>query len=241
MNALKKLSSGSSPPHILVTGGSRGIGLTVVKRLSAEGVNVFGTSSADGDLADPSTPQKIWAKALDALDGRIDALINNAAVLEVLSINESGKKWQESWDRTMRINLGASAELCRLAVLHFQQRETEGRIINVSSRAAHRGDEPDYWHYAASKAGLVNLIKTIARGYGRQSILAFAVCPGFTDTNMVSREFNEATSNDVIADIPLGKVAEPEEVAEVVAFLALRAPASMTGTVIDVNGASYVR
>ena len=146
----------------------------------------------------------------------------------------------------MRINLTASAELCRLAVLHWQARARQGwkgggRIVNIASRAAYRGDSPAHWHYAASKAGMVAMTKTIARGYAREGILAFAICPGFTMTGMAEDYLSSRGGDALLADIPLGKVADPAEVASVARYCALEAPASMTGAVIDVNGASYVR
>ena len=141
----------------------------------------------------------------------------------------------------MRINLTAAAELTRLAVLHFQQRRSGGRIVNVASRAAYRGDSPAHWHYAASKAGMIAMTKTVARGYARDGILAFAVCPGFTMTGMAEDYLASRGGDALLADIPLGRVADPAEVATAVRFLALEAPASMTGTAIDINGASYVR
>jgi NAD(P)-dependent dehydrogenase (short-subunit alcohol dehydrogenase family) len=146
----------------------------------------------------------------------------------------------------MRINLTATAELCRLAVRHWQERgdampDGGGRIVNVASRAAHRGDSPAHWHYAASKAGMVAMTKTIARGYAKDGILAFAICPGFTMTGMADDYLASRGGDKLLVDIPLGRVAMPDEVAEMTRWLALDAPASMTGAVLDVNGASYVR
>ena len=140
----------------------------------------------------------------------------------------------------MRINLTASAELCRLAILHFRG-NGGGRIVNVASRAAYRGDSPKHWHYAASKAGMMGMTKTIARGYSAENILAFAVCPGFTATGMAEEYLASRGGAQVLADIPLGRVATTEEVAETVRWLAVDAPPSATGAVIDVNGASFVR
>ncbi len=111
----------------------------------------------------------------------------------------------------------------------------------MASRAAYRGDSPEHWHYAASKAGMVAMTKSIARGYASEAILAFAVCPGFTRTGMAGDYLENRGGAGLLADIPLGRVAEPEEIARICAFLALDAPASMTGAVIDANGASYVR
>lgn len=225
--------------HILVTGASRGIGAAIVQRLAEKDVRIIGAGSADGDLADPATPARLWASALERLDGRIDVLINNAGVFEANPLDS--KDWTSSWNRTMQINLTASAELCRAAVLHWQQRKSGGRIVNIASRAAHRGDSPAHWHYAASKGGMVSMTKTIARAYAAEGIYAFAICPGFTMTGMADDYVASRGGEKLLADIPLGRVAMPEEVAEMAAFCALKAPPSMTGAVLDVNGASYVR
>jgi 3-oxoacyl-[acyl-carrier protein] reductase len=226
--------------NILLTGATRGIGAAIVDRLSREDVALVGTGSTDGDLADPATPAKLWASALDRLDGRIDVLINNAGVFEAAPIDLSDAEWSASWNRTMQVNLTASAELCRLAVQHFTANKG-GRIVNIASRAAYRGDSPDHWHYAASKAGMVAMTKTIARGYAARNILAFAICPGFTMTGMAEDYVATRGGDKLLADIPLGRVADPAEVAEVATFAALTAPPSMTGAILDINGASYVR
>ena len=175
-----------------------------------------------------------------ASTGRVDVLINNAGVFEAAAIDLPDAAWSAAWARTMQVNLTAAAELCRLAVLHFMVHQG-GRIVNVASRAAHRGDSPAHWHYAASKAGMVAMTKTIARGYARDGVLAFAVCPGFTMTGMADDYLASRGGDALLADIPLGRVALPDEIAEVVAFAALAAPPSMTGAVLDINGASYVR
>jgi NAD(P)-dependent dehydrogenase (short-subunit alcohol dehydrogenase family) len=230
--------------NILVTGSSRGIGQSIVAAL--QGHNVVGHSSAGGegriaaDLSQPEAARALWWEAMGALGGRIDVLVNNAGVFEAAPIEQGDETWVAGWERTMRINLTAAAELCRLAVLHFQENEG-GRIVNVASRAAYRGDSPQHWHYAASKAGMIGMTKSIARGYAAENILAFAVCPGFTMTGMAEDYLDSRGGSKLLADIPLGRVASTEEVAETVRWLAVDAPPSATGAVIDVNGASYVR
>jgi 3-oxoacyl-[acyl-carrier protein] reductase len=230
--------------NILLTGSSRGIGAAIATALTLPDVTLVGHGTASGipaDFADSAGPLTLWNAALEQLDGRIDVLINNAGVFEENPLDRPHDEWVADWERTMRINLTASAELCRLAVRHWQKRGTGGRIVNIASRAAYRGDSPEHWHYAASKAGMVAMTKSIARGYAAEGILAFAVCPGFTMTGMAKEYLSSRGGEKLLADIPLGRVAMPEEVAETARFLALAAPASMTGGVIDVNGASYVR
>ena len=232
--------------NILLTGSSRGIGAAIATALDLPGINLIGhgTSSGSGiaaDFADPDAPATLWHAALERFGGQIDILINNAGVFEENPIGQDDAAWIANWNRTMQINLTASAALCRLAVRHWQDRAAQGRIINIASRAAYRGDSPAHWHYAASKAGMVAMTKTIARGYAREGILAFAICPGFTMTGMAEDYLSSRGGDKLLADIPLGRVADPSEVATAARFLALKAPPSMTGAVLDINGASYVR
>lgn len=230
--------------NIIVTGTSRGIGAAI--RAALDGHNVVGHSTRGGeselaaDFADPDQVTAFWWQAVGLLNGRVDVIVNNAGIFEAVPIEQGDDDWLSGWERTMQVNLTASAALCRLAVLHFREKGG-GRIVNVASRAAYRGDSPNHWHYAASKAGMVGMTKTIARGYARENILAFAVCPGFTMTGMAEDYVESRGGAKLLADIPLGRVASSEEVAETVRWLAVDAPASATGAVIDVNGASYVR
>ena len=227
--------------HILITGASRGIGAAIAASFDPATTTVVAISSKDGDLNDPAVPARLWADALSALGGRIDVIINNAGVFEENPITRAHAEWLASWNRTMQINLTASADLCRRAVLHWHTNDASGRIVNIASRAAYRGDSPAHWHYAASKAGMVAMTKSIARAYAKDGIYAFAICPGFTMTGMAEDYLASRGGDKLLADIPLGKVADPEEVAAIAKFCALDAPPSMTGAVLDVNGASYVR
>jgi len=227
--------------HILITGASRGIGAAIAASFDPATTTVVAFSSKDGDLNDPAVPARLWADALAALGSRIDVIINNAGVFEENPITRADAEWLASWDRTMQINLTASADLCRRAVLHWQASGASGRIVNIASRAAYRGDSPAHWHYAASKAGMVAMTKSIARAYAKDGIYAFAICPGFTMTGMAEDYLSSRGGDKLLADIPLGKVADPEEVAAIAKFCSLDAPPSMTGAVLDVNGASYVR
>lgn len=233
----------TEPLHILVTGTSRGIGEAILAAFAGQRAIGHSTSGGGGriaaDLAAPDVAQGLWDEALERLDGRIDVLVNNAGIFEAAPIEAAG--WTASWERTLRVNLIASAELCRLAVLHFGERGAGGRIVNVASRAAYRGDSPDHWHYAASKAGMVAMTKTIARAYAGEGICAFAVCPGFTVTGMVEEYIESRGGLASLGDLPIGRPATTAEIAETVRWLGVDAPASATGAVIDVNGASFVR
>ena len=232
--------------NILVTGSSRGIGAATFELLKSTGHRVVGHSTKGsealiaGDLMDPAVPRLIWESALDRLDGRIDALVNNAGIYEAISLDATDRDWRTAWYVTLMINLQAPADFSRLAVKHFQE-NGGGRIVNVASRAAWRGDSAQHWHYAASKGAIVAMTKTIARAYAADGIYAFAVSPGFTVSEMTEDYLAGRGGAKIVADIPLGRVATTDEVAETIRWLAIDAPPSATGTNIDVNGASYVR
>ena len=231
--------------NILLTGASRGIGAATYDLLRSAGHDVLGHSTRGsdeliaGDLADPDAPRQIWESAVSQL-GRIDALINNAGIYEAIADDASDADWHAAWSRTLTVNLTSAADLSRLAVQHFKA-NGGGRIVNVASRAAFRGDSPKHWHYAASKSAMIAMTKTIARGYAAEGILAFAVAPGFTVSEMTEEHLSGRGGAAILADIPLGRVTTTDEVAEAIRWLATEAPAAATGSVIDLNGASYVR
>ena len=234
--------------NILITGASRGIGAAAYALLKSTGHKVVGhsTKGSDslvaGDLTDPAAPRNIWDTALEELGGRIDVLVNNAGIYE-------GRR-RQCRRRRMARRLAADADhqpavgggpqpARRLALP--RPRRFAGRIVNVASRAAFRGDSPQHWHYAASKGALVSMTKTIARGYAADGVLCFAVAPGFTVSEMTEEYLAGRGGAKIVADIPLGRVSTTDEVAEVIRWLAIDAPASATGSIVDVNGASYVR
>jgi NAD(P)-dependent dehydrogenase (short-subunit alcohol dehydrogenase family) len=233
--------------NILITGASRGIGGAAFALLKVGGHKVVGhsTKGSDslvaGDLTDPTAPRNIWDTALEELGGRIDVLVNNAGIYEAVPDNADDDEWHSGWQRTLTVNLQSAADLSRLAVSHFLDLGIPGRIVNVASRAAFRGDSPQHWHYAASKGALVSMTRTIARGYAADGVLCFAVAPGFTVSEMTEEYLAGRGGAKIVADIPLGRVSTTDEVAEVIRWLAIDAPASATGSIIDVNGASYVR
>ncbi|WP_374527219.1 SDR family NAD(P)-dependent oxidoreductase [Novosphingobium sp.] len=232
----------------LVTGSSRGIGAATAAALRARGVTVIGharsavdSQTIPADLADPAAPSRIWEQALARSGGRIDLLINNAGLFEANPLGLSDIEWLDNWEDTLRINLTAAAELSRFAVKHWLEGSRAGRIVHIASRAGYRGDSPDHWHYAAAKGGMIAMHKTIARQYAAKGVMSYAICPGFTDTAMADDYLASRGGPGLLADIPLGRVATPEEIATMAVFCALDAPESMTGAVLDANGASYVR
>jgi NAD(P)-dependent dehydrogenase (short-subunit alcohol dehydrogenase family) len=243
--------------HILVTGSSRGIGRAALAALAARGAKVIGHSSGEAsrsvaagesgvpiiaaDFGDPLSVQGLWDQAMAIAGGQIGVVVNNAGRFEANRLERSDIEWLDAWEDTMRVNLTSAAQLSRFAVRHWQQRGVPGRLVHVASRAAYRGDSPAHWHYAAAKSGMIGMHKTIARAYAKDGILSFAVTPGFTDTSMAGDYLASRGGPGLLADIPLGRVATPEEIAAIIAFCALDAPPSMTGAAIDANGASFVR
>jgi len=192
-----------------------------------------------GDLARDGVAVDVFSNAL-AWKNRIDVMINNAGIYESADVDHPFEDWARSWRRTLQINLVAPGDFCREAIRHFRVRGG-GIIINLASRAAFRGDDADYMHYAASKAGVVAMTRTIARHFGRQGITAFAIAPGFVRTALNKDFFDKYGVEGAAKDIPLGEVAEPEDIANTVVFLASGLAKHATGATIDLNGASYVR
>ncbi|MGB7374924.1 SDR family NAD(P)-dependent oxidoreductase [Pontixanthobacter sp.] len=233
---------------ILLTGSSRGIGAAIRHQLQHRDVRVIGhaTQSDNGsaiaaDFSDPAAPALLWHAALERSGGKIDVLINNAGLFDAVKLGAKDADWLAEWQRTLDINLTAAAQLSRLAVLHWQARGAAGRIVHIASRAGHRGDSPAHWHYAAAKGGMLAMHKTIARAYAKDRICSYAVAPGFTDTAMADDYLESRGGAGLLADIPLGRVAQPEEIANIAVYCALDAPESLTGATLDANGASHVR
>lgn len=244
---------------VLVTGGSRGIGAATCRVLAQAGACVivhYGQSAGEaqaavqeigegratalgGDLSQAGIAASLFRDAV-AWKGQVDVLVNNAGIFPSASVDDPQVQWDEIWSRTLQVNLIAAADLCREAILHFRTRGG-GTIVNVASRAAFRGDTPDAMHYAASKGGLISLTKSIARGYAREGILAYAIAPGWVSTDM-AEEYLRDHAADIARDIPMGEAAPPEDIAHTtIAFLASGLAMHMTGATLDINGASYVR
>lgn len=244
---------------VLVTGGSRGIGEAIVRTCAAAGAKLLLHYNRNGaaaetvrdavgreachliqaDLAEADAPGALWRAATEAAS-RIDVLINNAGISVSTGVDTPRETWNRVWAEVMQVNLHAPAELCKLAIPHFRE-HGGGKIINVASRSAQRGDFSNDWPYAASKGGLVALTKTIARNFAGEDVLAFVIAPGFTETDMGLAGLDEAGLNRIISEIPLGAMATPEECGALAAFLCSDAVRHLTGATFDINGASYIR
>jgi 3-oxoacyl-[acyl-carrier protein] reductase len=242
----------------LVTGATGDIGAAISETLLKAGAHVLAHTHSNeaaanalcerhpqrvtplrADLAARDGAFELWKRASEG-HARIDVLINNAAIMPAAGIDSAPDVWHDAWEQTLRVNLTAVADLCREAVKLFQTQRS-GIIVNIASRAAFRGDTPEYMHYAASKAGMVALTRSIARGFGAQGVLAYGVAPGFVNAGMARSFIAEYGAEAILRDIPLGELASAQDVANVVAFLSSGLARHATGTTIDINGASYVR
>ena len=242
----------------LVTGASRGIGRAVAEGLAEAGATVGvhyhrnreaaeelagrlggGARAFGADLARTSEPERLFEETLDAF-GKLDVLVNNAGVALAAPLEAPTDVWHEAWATTMAVNLRAVEALCRRAIPHFQERGG-GRLVNVASRAAFRGDAPAYMAYAASKAGVVALTRSIARHFGKDGIAAFVLAPGFVRTDMAQDFMDRYGEGIALDDIALGRLTEPADLAPLAVLLASGLADHATGAAFDVNAGSYVR
>lgn len=247
---------------IVVTGASKGIGAAIVEILGREGAHVVAHYGSDregaeaavaaipsdrtkllqADFGDPGSAGEFWCEA-EAWRGRVDVLVCNAAVMRMRGgIEDDIDAWDDVWDEAIRVNMLAPANLMRAAVRSFLA-QGGGTLIGLSSWVANRGTaSPDGIAYAATKAGISAAVKTIARAYAKQNILAYLVSPGVVRTRM-SEEAAAAVGGEmaVTAGLAMGEWIPPSELGELVAFLATGKCRHLTGATLDVNGATYMR
>lgn len=243
---------------VLVTGASRGIGAAIARRLASSGARVavhfgkeqqaaeeivgligHGARAFGADLTSSQACAQLWTQVEEAF-GTVHALVNNAGVAIGSPLEAATDAWLADWNRTLAVNLTATGLLCRSAVSHFEKQHN-GRIVNIASRAAFRGDTPDYLAYAASKGGMVALTRSIARGFGKKGIKAFLLAPGFTRTEMAQLFIDQYGEAYASSDIALERLTEPDDIAPTVAFLLSGLADHATGSTIDLNAGSYVR
>ncbi|MEH1011883.1 SDR family oxidoreductase [Micromonospora sp. CPCC 206060] len=247
---------------VLVTGASRGIGRAVVAAFAASGdrVAIHHRDSAPlaeqlrdslpgeghlvvrADLTDPDAVRAMVDGAADRLGG-LDVLVNNAGVYGSANrphpvFDIPYEQWQQQWRHVVDTNLIGAANACWCAAQHMRQRG--GRIVNVSSRGAFRG-EPDQPAYGASKAGLNAMGQSLAVALAPYGIAVATVAPGFVETDMTNEHLKSPRGAEIRAQSPFNRVARPAEIAAAVHWLASPEAEWASGTIVDLNGASYLR
>jgi NAD(P)-dependent dehydrogenase (short-subunit alcohol dehydrogenase family) len=235
----------------LLTGSTRGIGAAIRDLFVENRYSVIGTSrSRMNDYTNNEYTHIIndlsKAEDLKALKKVFDSesipevLINNAAYFSPADFELNDEAWFEVWNQTMQVNLNAAAQLCKWAVNAWIKRGISGRIINISSRAGQRGDTQEYAAYAASKAGIIALTRSIARSFGKQGITAYSIAPGFVETDM-ARESIEIYGEEYLTQgLFLNSIVPPEEIANLVLLLAEGKLKHATGQTFHVNSGSYL-
>ncbi len=247
---------------VLVTGASKGIGAAIARRMAGAGAHVVAHYGSDrsgaeealagldasrvrlvgADFADLDAVEALWDGALE-WRGRVDVLVNNAALMLFEGgFGDSTEQWDETWERTLSVNVLASARLLRRAVLHYLD-EGGGTIITLSSWAAQKGvTNPATIAYGASKAAIHNATQTIARAYAADGILAYLIAPGVVRTRL-SENFAESMGGEaaITDSLAMKEWVPPDDIAHTAVFLASGAARHLTGATLDINGASYVR
>lgn len=238
----------------LVTGAARGIGLAIASGLFGRGANValvdvdaatlkraarLAGKEALAIEADVSRPDDVQLAVETAVAhfGGLDILVNNAGICPMTAFAEIAA---EEWDRVLAINLKGAFLCCQAALPYLRRSGRQGRIVNVASVAGQMGGVAVGAHYAASKAGLIGLSKSLARLLAPDGVTVNCVAPGTTETDLTA-SWSEVVQDTVRGNIPLGRFAQPDEVAEVVCFLASDRAAFITGATLDVNGGLYLR
>ena len=248
-----------SSVSILITGASGGIGSAAAMECASKGARIgihyhnnreraealLNKLPGDGhclyrcDIVDPDSVSQLIDQADQDFDG-LDVLVNNAGISQRYRFEDIDyATWQDTWRRIVDTNLTAAGNLCFCAGKKMIARGG-GKIVNVSSRGAFRG-EPEMPWYGASKAGMNAMGQSLAQALGPLGVFVYTVAPGFVETEMAQKTLSSPNGDSIRNQSPMGRVARPEEIAKTIGFLALEAPEFMTGCIIDVNGASYLR
>jgi NAD(P)-dependent dehydrogenase (short-subunit alcohol dehydrogenase family) len=243
---------------VLLTGGSRGIGRAATLMLAEAGasvafsyiarkdaadevVRIAGSEHTIAIRADSGNPRDVARLVDSAIEhfGRIDILVNNAGLHAINPFDgDDYAAWQAGWRRTIEANLFGAANAVFLVLPHMK-RQGGGKVINVASRSGFRG-ELEFPDYGASKAGMINLTKSLTRAHAKDGIIATCVAPGYAETDIATEDLARFRGR-IEGEIPLGRVAQPDDVAKVILFLASPLADYLAGATIDINGGSYLR
>jgi 3-oxoacyl-[acyl-carrier protein] reductase len=242
--------------HAVVTGASRGIGKAITDKLLKENIRVTGTRRSsefppEFQMSELFAEIQVDLNDFDAIYEKLkpvfqsnsdlpDVLINNAGIFIDADFETSDEDWLTVWDRTMNVNLRSAALLSKWFINAHQKSGSEGIIINISSRAAYRGDTQEYAAYAASKGGMAAFTKSIARDFSKKGIVAYTVAPGFIETDMAKESVEILGKEALTAGSAFDEITQPEEVANLVSFLASGEVKHMTGSTFHINGGSYM-
>lgn len=236
--------------NTLLTGSSRGIGKAIKDLLLEHSYKVYGSSKSAVQSTnteythircDLSKQEDLLSlKQLFTGDTIPEVLINNAGMFMDADFSISDEDWLTIWDKTMQVNLRAAGLLCKWAINAWIENGIEGRIINISSRAGQRGDTQEYASYAASKAGMIGLTKSIARSFGKQGITAYSIAPGFVDTDMARESIEVYGAEYLTQGLALNSIAPPEQIAELVILLSSGKLTHATGQTFHINSGSYI-
>lgn len=239
---------------IICTGCTRGIGLQITKACLQRGWSVIGTARQSpfpelltendqfiGLYIDFTDDKALRDQLLPVIQKRKpDVLINNAGIFTDADFAADDEKWLSVWDLTMQINLKAPALISKWFINHHVDSDTKGSVINIASRASYRGDTQEYAAYAASKAGLVGLTKSIARDFSRRGVVAYSVAPGFIETDMAKDAVELLGKEHITSGAAFDEITQPEEVARLVLFLAEGDVPHASGQTFHINAGSYM-
>lgn len=243
--------------NILVSGASGSLGKAICAKLAEAGATIAvhynkriddaenlahvlgnGSRAFQADLTKPGEAHTLYEKVISKY-GTVEVLINNAGSPFSGDKTSGEKDWQDHWDRTINLNLSASAVLCKKFVDQAVKRKAIGRIINVTSNQAFEGALEENIAYAAAKAGLENLTRSIARTYGDNGIYSFNVCPGYIRSNALKDYADKYGETEIKPRINLSRQTEPRDISPLVAFLSSGMCDHATGSTFDLNGGSY--